>query len=240
MQDSRSRFTATTENYRRFRPDYPDALFDWIRALGPGRQVADLGSGTGIATRQLVAHGFEVIGVEPNDAMRAAAEADGGHFVRGEATATTLPDHAVDLVTAAQAFHWFPVPETLAEIRRIVRPGGHAVAFWNLRDLGHPFVAGYTALLRRFSTEVGKVPRAEPTVAAIRAAEPTAFTHTLRHTQRLDRRGVRGRAWSSSYVAHGVADAAGFDAALDTLFDAHADAGFVEMAYRVEVVAWRP
>ncbi len=238
MQDSRSRFTATAENYRLFRPDYPEALFDWLKALGPGRRVADLGAGTGIATRQLARHGFDVVGVEPNDAMREAAEAAGGRYVKGEAAATTLPDGAVDLVVAAQAFHWFPLAPTLAEIRRIVRPGGHAAAFWNLRDTTNPFVAGYSELLRRYSSEVGKVPRAEPTIAAIGAAEPSAFVHSLRHAQRLDRAGVHGRAWSSSYVAHGVRDAAGFDAALDALFDAHAVEGIVAMAYRVEAVAW--
>ncbi len=238
MQDSRSRFTATTENYRQFRPDYPAALFAWLGALGPGRQAADLGSGTGIATRQLAASGFDVVGVEPNDTMRAAAAAEGGRYVKGEASATTLPGGSVDLVVAAQAFHWFAVEPTLAEIRRVVRPGGHAVAVWNLRDTTSAFVDGYTRLLRQYSSEVGKVPRAEPTIAAIRAAEPSARLHAFRHAQRLDRAGVHGRAWSSSYVAHGVDDGAGFGAALDALFDRHAIDGIVAMAYRVEAVCW--
>ena len=241
IEDPRTRFTATTENYRRYRPDYPASLFDWILGFGEGRDAVDLGAGTGIASRQLAERGFRVTGVEPNDAMRAAAtEAGGGPtYVTGEAAATGLPAASADLVIAAQAFHWFPLAPTLAEVDRVLRPGGSAVAFWNIRDTSDPCVAAYTALLARYSVEVDKVPKGLATIGAIRARVPGARTRTFRNGQRLDREGLHGRAWSSSYVAHGVADAEGFRVGLDALFDRFEQGGTIEMAYRVEAVRFR-
>jgi ubiquinone/menaquinone biosynthesis C-methylase UbiE len=240
MEDPRTRFTRTAENYRLYRPLYPPALFEWLREIAPGRDVADLGSGTGIASRQLAAHGFRVVGIEPNDAMRDAAEVEGDvRYVKAEASATTLPPASVDLVTAAQAFHWFSLADTLVEVDRILRPGGVAVAFWNMRDRTHPFVAAYTQLLARYSSEVGRVPRGPAAIAAIRTAVPRSTVRSFPNAQRLDRVGLRGRAWSSSYVAHGVADAEGFNAGLDALFDQYQVDDCVEMAYRVDVVRYR-
>lgn len=240
MEDPRRRFTATAEAYRHHRPDYPDAAIDWLLAGGEVHDVVDLGSGTGLATRQIAARGVRVVGVEPNDAMREAAQAEGGGpvYVKGEADATGLPTGSADRVVAAQAFHWFPLHPTLREIDRLLRPGGSAIAMWNLRDLDDPFMAAYEALLGRWSSEVGKVPRGGATIAAITEAVGEVARARFVHAQPFDRAGLRGRAWSSSYVAHGVADRVGFDAALDALFDAHQADGRVWFRYRTELVRW--
>lgn len=243
MEDPRRRFTATADAYRRHRPGYPDALFDWLLAGRPPGgvwDVVDLGSGTGLASRALAARGCRVVGVEPNDAMRAAATEDGGgpRYVRGEADATGLPDASADLVVAAQAFHWFPLLPTLREIDRVLRSGGRAAAFWNLRDGADAFMAAYDACLFQWSSEVGAVPRGGPTLDALAAALGDVERARFRHTQSFDRDGLHGRAWSSSYVAHGVADPVGFGAALDELFDRHASEGAVHFRYHTEAIRW--
>jgi SAM-dependent methyltransferase len=86
--DPRERFTATVDRYARHRPDYPEALLDWLAGLVSGRRAVDLGAGTGILTRQLAARGWDVVGVEPNAAMRERAAAAGGTYVDGSAEAT--------------------------------------------------------------------------------------------------------------------------------------------------------
>jgi len=110
--------------------------------IRPGRRVLDLGAGTGKLTRLLVATGAEVVAVEPNADMRAALPG----AVDGSAEAIPLPDASVDAVTVAQAFHWFDSDAALAEIARILRPGGGLGLVWNERDESVPWVAELGAL----------------------------------------------------------------------------------------------
>lgn len=195
----------------------------------------DLAAGTGIFTRQLLAAGFEVSAVEPNAAMRAAS---GLPMRAGTAEATGLDPDCADLVCAAQAFHWFELDAALAEIGRILAPGGLAVAVWNLREPS-PFNERYDALLWSWSADYREVAKGGPTLDRLRRARPSGEPLAFGHGQSFDWEGLRGRAWSSSYVRHGVADAAGFDAALAELFAAHAVGGRVEMAYATRGWAWR-
>src|SRR5688500_4068755 len=116
------RFSDRVADYVRSRPDYPAAFYAFLRdelGLTAGKAVADVGSGTGISARPLVEQGVVVYAIEPNGPMRGAAEAGLGAFatfrsVDGTAEATTLPDASVDLVLAAQAFHWFDKPRARA------------------------------------------------------------------------------------------------------------------------------
>jgi SAM-dependent methyltransferase len=203
----------------------------------PPDRVLDLGCGTGISTRLLAEHGLDVMGMDPNEDMLALAREQGGPtYVKGEATATGLPPQSVGLVTVAQAFHWFPVPETMAELRRIVRRGGSIAAFWNIRA-ETPFMTAYEALLRDKSNDYEKVPRFEDTLVAIlRSPHLSRIARKeFANSQTFDREGLHGRAWSSSYVAHGVVgdDARReFDAELDALFDRFAEDGRVTFQYR--------
>lgn len=242
--DSRERFSATASNYSRYRPSYPPALFDWLAAqarLGPGAVVADVGCGTGIATRLWAARGYAVTGIDPNQEMLAEARREGGaRYQRGEATATGLDDASVDLVSAAQAFHWFDVSAALGEFRRVLRPGGACAAFWNLRGAG-PLMDEYDALLRAHASEYEVLLKPVQTIAAIRChaevSEPRAAEFA--HAQRLDRAGLFGRAYSSSYVVHGLRERDRFDRALDALFDRHAVAGTIEFPYACVALLWR-
>jgi SAM-dependent methyltransferase len=258
IKDSKERFSATAGLYSRWRPTYPPALGDFLAGLVPPADrrragllpvIADLGCGTGISTRLLAAPDRRLIGIEPNTDMLAEARRTTPpelaiEYRNGEAAATGLPAASVDLVVAGQAFHWFELASTFAEIRRILIPAGFAAAFWNVRDeTRSPLLAEYRALLERSSIEYDRAAKAEPTIARILAA--AAITDLRRaefaHRQELDREGFFGRVYSSSYVMHGVPAAArpAFDAELDRLFDRHAAGGRVEFPYRTLAIAFR-
>ncbi|HYU16400.1 MAG TPA: methyltransferase domain-containing protein [Candidatus Acidoferrum sp.] len=245
MQDSSERFSAVAEAYQRYRPGYPTAVLDWIaRVTGvrAGARVADLGCGTGIFSRLLASRGYTVVGIDPNDAMLAQARAAGGGptYLAGDATRTGLADRSVELVTSAQAFHWFPLEPTLAELDRILVPGGWTCALWNKRTPS-PFNREYEELLRRFSRDYSEKvndllhdPRAR-----LAAAIPGAIRAELAAGDLLTWEAVLGRVRSASYVAHGVDDLAGFERGLRRLYERHARPdGTLEWAMETVTIAW--
>ena len=129
-------FESVADVYERTRPAYaPDALAFVAQRL-PLRRVLDLGAGTGKLTRQLVELGADVVAVEPGDAMRALLErvVPEAEALAVSAESIPLPDVSVDVVTVAQAFHWFRPTEALAEMHRVLRPGGGFALFWNHWD----------------------------------------------------------------------------------------------------------
>jgi SAM-dependent methyltransferase len=124
------------ERYDRHRPRPPAALLDLLPSLAGVRRprlVVDLGSGTGLSTRIWAGCADEVVGIEPNDAMRGFAEratdATNVRYVAASAYETGLPDGCADLVTAAQSLQWMRPERVLPEIRRILRPGGVLCAY---------------------------------------------------------------------------------------------------------------
>ena len=145
-------FRGVADLYERARPGYPAAAGSYLVSrlgLAPGRTVVDLAAGTGKLTRLLVPSGARVIAVEPLAEMREQlVQAVPSVEVR-DGTAESLPFSAasVDAVTVAQAFHWFDAKLALAEIARVVRPGGAAALVWNMRDLTDPLQARFHELL---------------------------------------------------------------------------------------------
>ncbi|HEX6851130.1 MAG TPA: class I SAM-dependent methyltransferase [Candidatus Polarisedimenticolaceae bacterium] len=245
--DPTRRFTDRVDDYVRFRPGYPDAVLDVLAAecgLVPGAVVADVGAGTGQLTRLLVARGCRVFAVEPNDAMRAAlakafGRVRGVEAVEGRAEATGLPDRSVDVVTAAQAFHWFDVAGARAEFRRILRPGGGLALVWNIRDVdASPFMRDYEELVQRFSIdlEASRRVHGKPEDVAAFFGDVTASVRRLPHAQVFDFEGLRGRLLSSSYApAAGHPRHEAMLEALRGLYEAHAEQGRVRFAYSTEV-----
>src|SRR5271167_5033224 len=156
VKDSTQRFSSRVGNYVLYRPAYPSAVLDLLKndcGLTAASVIADIASGTGIFTRMLLENGNRVFGVEPNVEMRKAGEEflrDYPHFtsVAGTAEATTLADHSVELVTAAQAAHWFDREQARREFVRICRPGAWTVLLWNERRTGStPFLRAYEQML---------------------------------------------------------------------------------------------
>lgn len=242
--DPKDRFTAAASAYREHRPAYPAELIDWIAmatGVAPPARVADVGCGTGIASRLFAARGYEVIGVEPNDAMRAAAVAAGGaRYRRGEATNTGLLDAAVDMVVCAQAFHYFEVTPTLGEWRRILAPGGGCAVFW-YRIAASPLKDEYHALRRRHaSAEPAPYRTRKKDIASALCAQPAVRdqqTACFTGEQVLDLDGLRGRFAASSHLA-GAGDKA-LERAIADFFARHQQGGQVRLPLAIEAVAWR-
>lgn len=137
--------------YERGRPSYPADAVGWLvegLGVGPGRDVVDLGAGTGKLTRLLVPTGARLTAVEPSEAMREqfARAVSSVPILDGSATAMPLPDESVDAVVVAQAFHWFDVPAATAEIARVLRPRGRVGLIWNERDASVPWVRALNAI----------------------------------------------------------------------------------------------
>ena len=244
---STERFSDRVADYVRARPGYPPELVALVAELhAPPADVADIGSGTGISTSVLLDAGYRVHAVEPNAAMRAAAEYvldERSDFtsVPGTAEVTGLADSAFDLVTVGQAFHWFDAGTALAEFRRILRPGGWVVLFWNSRRLSStPFLRGYEELLLRYGTDYAAVTERHASAGPIDElfAPSPVITRTFATSQRLDYPGLEARLLSSSYVpVAGQLQHAPMLVALRALFDRHAERGEVEIEYDLRVYA---
>jgi ubiquinone/menaquinone biosynthesis C-methylase UbiE len=146
-------FEAGAAAYEAARPGYPDAAIAALRdevAIGPGTRVLDLAAGTGKLTRRLVELGADVLAVEPVGAMRTQllAAVPSVEVLDGLGEEIPVPDASVEVVTVAQAFHWFDAPAALAEIARVLRPGGRLVLLWNERDERTPWVAEMSRIIR--------------------------------------------------------------------------------------------
>lgn len=158
--DSRELFSGLSALYEEGRPSYADALVDALfrdstLGLSPDAVIADIGAGTGKFSSMLLKRGCRVVCVEPNGDMRRTAVRLLGGFPRvsfsdGDAAHTGLPDHSADMVTAAQAFHWFDAEAFRRECLRILKPSGHVVLVWNMRDTGSPLNQDCYALFSRF------------------------------------------------------------------------------------------
>jgi SAM-dependent methyltransferase len=142
IMKSTDKFTDKAGIYAKYRPSYPLDYIEYLiseAGLNKDCTIADIGSGTGILTRQLLERGFTVIGVEPNDDMRSVAEQNLGsdsRFISVKATAENTPitDHSLDLVTVAQAFHWFDMEKFRLECQRILKQEAKVALVWNSRD----------------------------------------------------------------------------------------------------------
>jgi SAM-dependent methyltransferase len=249
--DPTKRFSDRAEAYGKYRPSYPKELVSWLGGQFKTRRlkVADAGSGTGIFSRLLLEAGCEVWGVEPNQAMREAAEtflSDFGsfHSIPRTAEDTGLPRESFDLVTAAQAFHWFHPENARREFLRLLKPEGRVALVWNNRETESPFGRDYETFLVEHSVDYPKV-RARDRAAQ---EEMRRFFgqggHKLvkfPHSQILDWEGLWGRFLSTSYSPK-VGDAR-FEPAkrrLEEIFRERAQGGKVSMRYDAELFFGRP
>lgn len=111
--------------YQHHRPDYPATLFQWLAAQCNQHTLAlDMGCGTGQACRHLEPLFEQVLGADISLKQMQAAPASFTHYVCGSSSALPLPEASVNLITVAQAFHWFDSPSFFAEAQRCLRPGG--------------------------------------------------------------------------------------------------------------------
>lgn len=246
--DSVERFSNRVDSYAKYRPNYPPEVLRCLQenmGLTPATVVADIGAGTGLLTERFLHNGNTVYAVEPNAGMRAALTAALGqypalHALDGRSEATGLLDASVDLVTAAQAFHWFEPTATRAEFVRILRRPRWVALIWNdRRDDGSPFLGAYRALLDSFNTDYRQVDHkfVADAPALERFFAPAKYTlFTYPNNQLLDFDGLVGRLQSTSYVpAPGDRDHDRMLARARGLFDAYAEDGKVRIDYTTQI-----
>jgi SAM-dependent methyltransferase len=193
--------------YERGRPGYPPeavAELVGVLAIGPGATVLDLAAGSGKLTRQLLPAAARLVAVEPSPAMRdrLAAAAPGVRVLEGTAEAIPLPDGSLDAVTVGQAFHWFDGPRAVAELHRVLRPGGRVGLLWNVRDESVPWMARITAIVDRHAGDTpryrdGRWRTAFDASAGFTPLQVRGFSHW----HELDREGLLDRFASISFVA---------------------------------------
>jgi|ERR1043166_2692925 SAM-dependent methyltransferase len=246
MTDTVERFSDRVENYVKYRPHYPGEIIAYLETncgLTTGSVIADIGCGTGISTKLFLENGNHVFGVEPNGAMRAAAEEYLAAFpnftaVDGTSDKTTLPDASVDMIVAAQAFHWFDPGNARPEFKRILKPGGHVVLIWNERQLvTNTFHVEYETFLLKNANDYENVRHEN-----IQAKELDDFfqkeygSATFSNQQIFDFEGLKGRMLSASYMPNESNPRyASVIEDLRRLFDKHAENGKITVLYDTNI-----
>ncbi|WP_433314824.1 class I SAM-dependent methyltransferase [Micromonospora chersina] len=235
-------FGAAAADYDRFRPRYPEEALRWaLDGLEAPARVVDLGAGTGILTRGVLALRHRVVPVEPDPGMRAqlAAATPGTTALAGSAEALPLPDGSADAVLVGQAYHWFDKEPAHAEIARVLRPGGTFAPIWNVRDERVTWVAELTRIAH-LGDNAGDVTER---YADFGPAFTPVELGEVAHTTTLTPDEVIGMLHTRSYWLTGTpAEQERIDRELRELFATHPDlAGraTVELPYRTLVLRSR-
>lgn len=238
--DNTRRFDGYADDYAAGRPDYAEELIDLLYdryGLTSASVIADIGSGTGKFSEQLLKRGSTVWSVEPGEDMRRAAEKvlctyERSRSVKGDAEHTTLSDGSVDAVTAAQAFHWFDTEKFRRECERILRTGGPVILVWDLRDPSDPLTTElhkiYTRYCPRFAGFSGGITEDDPRIRSFFGGkyDHVSFPHPLQY----DRPKFISRCLSGSYsLRSGDTGYTDYIAALDDMFDRYARDGIVAL-----------
>ncbi len=221
------------KDYSLYRPSYPAEAVDYVfnkLPVNADTVIADIGAGTGLFTELLLANNSPVIAVEPNAAMRAEADDRLRHYpnynsVSGSAEETRLDDKSIDIIVAAQSFHWFNLPEAKREFARILKLGGKTVLIWNRRDSsGSEFLMEYETLLGSMIAEYSKVSHDRASDAVIEEFLGSEMVKAeFSNYQDFDFRGFKGRLQSSSYCPiEGAEGYVELMVSMEELFQTHA------------------
>ncbi|HRD11681.1 MAG TPA: class I SAM-dependent methyltransferase [Mycobacterium sp.] len=171
QQERSLSFGSEAAAYERGRPSYPPEAIDWLLPDG-ARDVLDLGAGTGKLTTRLVERGLDVVAVDPIaemlELLRGALPATPA--LLGTAEQIPLRDNSVDAVLVAQAWHWFDPKRAIAEVARVLRPGGRLGLVWNTRDERMGWVK-----------DLGRIIGHESDPFSDRVTLPEPFTDVERH-----------------------------------------------------------
>ena len=155
-------FGSDAERYDRARPSYPGALVEAIVAGSPGRDILDVGCGTGIAARQFQAAGCRVLGVDPDTRMAGLARARGVEVEVAQFETWDPDGREFDAVIAGQAWHWVDPVAGAAKAARVLRPGGRLAVFWNAFQFPPDVNEGFAAVYRRVAPDSPVLQRGMP------------------------------------------------------------------------------
>ena len=203
----KNRFDGKGNIYAKARPKYAAGLFDYLKTtlnLQPGSVAADIGSGTGIFSEQLLSLGCKVFAVEPNESMRVKAEeklSSNPDFksVNGSDADFNLPDRSVDFITTAQAFHWFDAEKFKGECRRTLKPGGRVVIVYNSRVESADCTKALAKLREKYNPEFHGFSNGMSDERCRAFFNGSCDIFRADNTQIYDRQGYIDRVLSSSY-----------------------------------------
>lgn len=196
-------FDACSDQYERFRPDYPEELIKMIDGLGAGL-IVDVGAGTGKASAPFVFRGRTVVSVEPSLAMIDSGNHShsGLRYVCSKAEELPIASASAGIVICAQAFHWLDAALALREFARVINPGGCVCVFWNNRDLSEPAPRIFDELIHKWNPGHVQGYRGKDWGEVIRATGlfPSIVLHTFRQRVAMDVEDWIGLSRSISYV----------------------------------------
>lgn len=244
MLSPTTRFSNRVDNYVKYRPGYPPEIIDYlIQTIGLKKRfvIADIGSGTGIFSELFLRNGYRVKAVEPNEPMRLAAEKrltiyNGFTSVDGTAEQTGLKDKSVDLITAAQAFHWFKPLATKNEFMRIIRPGGHIMLVWNIRKIDTPFLEGYQQIKAKYQVDYAQRTHNNDAVIETFFRPMKMIRQDFYNEELLDFESLKGQLLSASYIPlQGQPGYESMLAELEQLFNNTQQNGFVKVEYDTKI-----
>ncbi len=189
-------FGSVADVYDRGRPGYPEAAAAWL--VGPTPvTVLELGAGTGKLTATLVSLGHDVLATDPDPTLleRLASNVPEARVQQAAAEDIPAADRSVDVVVAAQSFHWFDHGRALPEIHRVLRPGGHLALVWNQRDEQIPWV-------RRLGGLIGRQDQLREPALVLTGGDLFGEIEeaTFDHWQTIDRNSIRDLVLSRSNV----------------------------------------
>lgn len=241
------RFTQTAQNYIKYRPHYPkevlQVLIDECH-LTSHNIIADVGSGTGILSKLFLENGNTVFGVEPNLAMREAAETylkkyANFYSVNGTAEMTTLKNHSVDIITVGTAFHWFDIEKTKIEFKRILKSPGWVLLVWNVRDIDQSdLLMDYENLILKYGVDYRESNAKKfDKIAVQEFFSPYEMKiQFFENFQQFDWEGFKGRLLSTSYsLRPGDNHYQKMLKELHNIFDKHQKNGIVNFLYKTKL-----
>ena len=239
-----TRFSDRVENYVNYRPSYPKEIIPFLEKyydLSRNKRIADIGSGTGIFSELFLNSGYQIIGIEPNELMRKAAEIKLSNYSgftsrNHRAEQTGLRTHSLDMITVAQAFHWMEPIQTKKEFFRILKPGGHVVLAWNVRLKHTPFLQGYHELKQKFAIDYKENKMVDEEAIHIFFHPMLVRVHQFPNIQQLNFEALKGQLLSASYMPlPGHPSYSEMINELIVLFIDHNENGLVKMEFETKL-----
>lgn len=245
---SGTNFGKAAEDYGTFRAGFPDSIFDRLAEFSVGQSgqaVVDLGTGTGTLARGFARRGCDVIGVDPDTRMIAAARKldrqskTNIRYVEAKAESTGLGSDSADVVAAGQCWHWFDQHRAIAEVIRLLKPHGKLViANFDWLPLVGNMVEATEELIVRYNSDwhfgggIGMYPQYLPALSEAGMQDIQTFSYDLDVPYTPE--AWRGRIRASAGVAALDADAArNFDADLIALLSSRFPSSILAVPHRV-------
>jgi SAM-dependent methyltransferase len=244
-------FSSRVADYAVSRPDYPTALFAKLQEQGviaKDYTVADIGAGTGLFTQGLLEHGCNVFAIEPNAEMLAAANQAFQSFagyqgILGRAEAIPLAAASVELISVAQAFHWFEIEAMRSESLRVLKPSGSVALIWNDRVLQDPVNEALDQVCDEYGgaqLQALKIHEERSNVNVFFGGAQTQ-SWLWPHEQLLNEEGLLSLVFSRSYIpSRGTTVGSEIKKKIQSVFSQFSVGGQVTVKYETLLILGRP